>query len=99
MYADDTSLTVASDNANIVERQMNHDICEVHTWLKANKLNLNITKTKYTIIASRHRTRRLGHQFRIEIYNQSLKREKLYKYLGIQMDESITWKDHINNNF
>ena len=96
MYADDTSLTVASDNANILEWQMNHDICEVNTWLKANKLNLNVTKTKYMIIASRHRIRSLGHQFRIEVCNQPLKREKVYKYLGIEIDESIIWKDHIN---
>ena len=96
MYVDDTSLMVASDNANILEWQMNHDVCEVHTWLKANKLNLNITKTKYMIIVSRYRIRSVGHQFRIEVCNQPLKREKVYKYLGIEIDESIIWKDHIN---
>ena len=96
MYADDTSLTVGSDNANILKRQINHDTCEVRTWLKANKLNLNITKTKYMIIASRHRIRCLGHQLRIEVCNQPLKREKVYKYLGLEIDESIIWKDHIN---
>ena len=96
MYADDTSLTVASDNANIFERQINYDVYKVHTWLKANKLNLYITKTKYMIIASRHRIRRLGHQFRIEVCSQPLKRDKVYKYLGIEIDESIIGKDHIN---
>lgn len=96
MYANDTSLKVASDNVNILERQMNYDICEVHTWLKANELNLNITESKDMIIASLHRIRRLGHQFRIEVSNQPLKRERVYKFHGIEIDESIAWKDHVN---
>ena len=96
MYPDDTSLTIASDNVHILEQRMNHDICEIHTWLQANKLSLNVVKTKYMIIASQHKIRYLKHQFQIEVNHQPLKREKGYKYLGIEIDESLTWKDCIN---
>ena len=96
MYADDTSLTIASDNVHILEQRMNHDICEIHTWLQANKLSLNVVKTKYMIIASQHKIRYLKHQFQIEVNHQPLKREKGIKYLGIEIDESFTWKDYIN---
>ena len=96
MFADDTSLTIASDNTNILEQKMNHDIFEIQMWLKANKLSLNVVKTKYMIIASQNKIRQLEHQFQIEVNQQPLKREKGYKYLGIEIDESLTWKDYIN---
>ena len=96
MYPDDTSLTIASNNVYILEQQMIHDICEIHTWLQANKLSLNVVKTKYMIIASQHKIGHLKHQFQIEINHQPLKREKGYKYLGIEIDESLTWKDYVN---
>lgn len=95
MYADDTSLTIASDNVHVLEQQMNHDMSEIHTWLQANKLSLNVVKTKYMIIASQHKIRHLTHQFQIEVNHQLLKREKGYKYLGVEIDDSLTWKDHI----
>ena len=76
MYPDDTSLTIASDNVHILEQQMNHDICEIHSWLQANKLSLNVVNTKYMIIASQHKIRHLKNQFQIEVNHQPLKKKR-----------------------
>ena len=43
MYADDTHLTFAGDNDNI-QLHLNQDLENVHTWLRVNKLTLNMTK-------------------------------------------------------
>ena len=42
MYADDTSLNVAHSDEYMLEKEMNHDLYEIHTWVIANKLSLNI---------------------------------------------------------
>ena len=58
---------------------------------------INVVKTKYVITASQHKIRHLKHQFQIEVNHQPSKRETDgYKYLGIEKDEFLTWKDYIN---
>ena len=55
MYADDTHLTCAGDNADNIQLHLNHDLDNDHNWLKANKLILNMTKTEFMILGSRQR--------------------------------------------
>ena len=50
MFADDTSLTAAGETLGEVERRVNEDLSNVHNWLSANRLNLNIAKTEYVLI-------------------------------------------------
>ena len=48
MYADDTTLYsfLVNFECNDVEREINFELDKVNVWLKANKLSLNVTKTK-----------------------------------------------------
>ena len=55
MYADDTHLTYAGDNADNIQLHLNQDLENVHNWLRANKLTLNMTKTEFMLIGSRQR--------------------------------------------
>ena len=48
MYADDTHLTYAGDNADNIQLHLSQDLENVHSWLRANKLTLNMTKTEFT---------------------------------------------------
>lgn len=52
MYADDTTLTSAAEDVNLLNFQMNHDMNIIQSWLKVNKLTLNVGKTKYMLIGS-----------------------------------------------
>ena len=45
MYADDTSITYASNDVEDIERYVNIDLDRIRIWLAANKLTLNMTKT------------------------------------------------------
>ena len=55
MYADDTSITYAGKDLNEIDDYLNKDLKSVNTWLSANKLTLNLTKTEFLIITSRQR--------------------------------------------
>ena len=55
MYADDTSLTLASTDVDHINYCLNYDLSNVHEWLSANKLTLNMTKTEFMLIASRQK--------------------------------------------
>ena len=47
MYADDTNLTYASADQSDISSMLNRNLETIHEWLKANRLSLNVTKTKY----------------------------------------------------
>ena len=52
MYADDTTLfccleDITSDNKEVV---LNNELQHVHSWLSANRLTLNVQKTKYMLL-------------------------------------------------
>ena len=49
MYVDNTHLTYASDNIDNIQLRLNQDLENVHTWLRANKLALNMTKTEFIL--------------------------------------------------
>ena len=48
MYADDTTLFCNMDN-NVDEHVINNELCKISEWLGANKLSLNISKTKLMV--------------------------------------------------
>ena len=55
MYADDTHLTYASNNIHNIQTSLKEDLENVHSWLRANKLTLNMTKTEFMLIGPRQR--------------------------------------------
>ena len=69
---------------------------KVFRWFNANKLSLNKDKTKYTFF---HKARekdniplKLPSLF---INDREIKRIISIKYLGVLIDEHLTWKEHI----
>ena len=55
MYADDTPLTYADKNVNIIQSCLNEDLLNISKWLIANKLTLNMSKTDFLLIGSRQK--------------------------------------------
>ena len=46
MYADDITLTSAAEDPDTLQVKMNSDLDTIKTWLKVNKLTLNVKKKK-----------------------------------------------------
>ena len=60
----------------------------IQSWLKANKLTLNVKKTRYMLI---------GGKFKLsQIHTRPLDRETKHRTLGVHIDESLNWRPHIN---
>ena len=67
----------------------------VGDWLISNKLTLNIDKSKYMII---HRKKnKISDEFSLAINGSKLERCKQYKYLGVFIDDKLTWKSHVQH--
>ena len=96
MYADDTSITYASNDVEEIERCVNIDFDRIRTWLAANKLTLNTTKTECLLIGFRQRLSTVERNPVIEINPFPIKQVSTSKSLGVHIDGNLSWKCHIN---
>ena len=103
-FADDTTLYISHSNINTLFSIANEQLQNLFTWFCANKLCLNESKTKYIVIRPSHMRPDLT-ELNISINGTQLNRigndcnEKSCKFLGIHIDEHLTWKHHINHIF
>ena len=56
MFADDTNLAAVGETLDEARERAGVDFGNVHKWLRANKLSLNIGKTECVLMGSRHKT-------------------------------------------
>ena len=96
MYAD-TSLTTSSPDPMTLEFKLNSDLKKIQNWLHSNKLTLNVKNTKYAIIDSRYKLNNLNHDFIVSVDNREIERVTSYKYLGVEIDETLSWRNHTDS--
>ena len=101
LFADDTNLLYADKNLKSLETIVNCELTKVVFWLIANKLSLNIKKTSYIIFHPYQK--RINSNIRIKAYDSrtktffDLERKDHVKYLGVIIDQHLSWKHHINH--
>ena len=99
-FADDTSLSITDSNLNTLFRIANIEIKKLYDWFCANRLSLNSKKTKYIVIRSPFIKCDFS-GLNLFINGASLSRigknlkEESTKFLGISIDEHLSWKYHI----
>lgn len=96
MYADDTQITATAETVDELKKIISWDIEKLSTWLSANKLSANATKTEFIIIASNYRLKQFLGDPRIKLRDTTIKRVSKAKLLGVLVDEKLGWADHIN---
>jgi tRNA threonylcarbamoyladenosine modification (KEOPS) complex Pcc1 subunit len=57
MFADDTNIniSIAANSVTELQQIINSELKNLHQWLLANRLSLNVAKTEFMIIGSRQR--------------------------------------------
>ena len=93
LFADDTFLCYQHENFDTLINNVNAELEKVFTWLTANRLTLNVGKSKFMIVTKK----------RIDLSNISIKLNgtnlescESYKYLGVYFDKNLNWKVHID---
>ena len=65
-------------------------------WLDTNKLSLYLVKTKYMIIASSSNLKSVDFSTLIKLKGKSIKRVLKTDYLGLIIDEKLSWVDYVS---
>ena len=89
-------LTSSAEQPCVLEHKMKYDMNLIQSWLSAHKLTLNVKKTKYMLIGSKFKFSHINSDFTVKVNNTPLERVIKHKSLGVQIDESLNWRPHIN---
>ena len=91
---DDTSIYFESGNSEQLQKVVNYELKHVKKWLDANKVALNVDKTNYVIFHSPQKP--LYENSAIKFGKQHVKKAKHIKFLGLLLDENLSWKHHLS---
>ena len=97
MFADDTNLFYSNKDITTLFEVVNKELVNINTWFQANKLSLNANKTKYVLFHKSRSKKNIPADLpMLKISETEIKREHSLKFLGVMVDENLTWKDHID---
>jgi len=96
LFADDSNIFLhANYNIQDLYSDANKALTEISYWRSANKLNINVSKTNYSLYTLQ--SQKLVSSEKLMFKNIEIQRSTVIKYLGLYIDEQLTWKDHLNS--
>lgn len=93
LFADDAALIYNASSLTELKDNMEHDLKTLNDYLSNNSLKLNFAKTNYLIFYLKHRPQNLFDE--LEYMGDCIKRVDSIRYLGLIINSSLTWSDHI----
>ena len=94
------TIIYAEKDLNKLEVVVIEELLKLCAWLNSNKLSLNVSKSNFVIFYPYQR--QLHREVNLKILDNnleqlvSLERKTYVKYLGVLIDENLSWKHHIN---
>ena len=96
LFADDTSAFTSHHDLSTLNIIMNNGLDKLNTWFRSNKLSLNLKKTNYMLLGTRNKTNQFKDKFNLSINDTELDEVNAFKFLGVTVDQNLTWKNHID---
>ena len=100
MYADGTSICHQSHNLAQLNEAINSELKQLDTWLNGSKLSLNVVKTSSMLISNKQRYKIIkdsNEGLQLHINGDELALVQSSRYLGVYVDTSLNWKEHIKS--
>ena len=94
LFADDTNVFLNGRDPNELVTIMNGELLNIVDWLDCNRLSLNVSKTHFILFRSQGMRKPVVNESLV-IKNESIKQDHQTKFLGVVMDEKLTWCEHV----
>ena len=100
LFADDTTFQVSGVDLDQLFAYANSELAKSTIWFKANKLTLNVKKTKFMLFSDTNscigtNQLKIGDQI-IEQIGTNCK-EKYFRFVGHVLDDRLNWEGHIEH--
>ena len=92
LYADDANILISGNTIYEIEQKFEILSRNFENWINLNGLTLNVKKTNFMIFANRKIDEL---HFSPKIFNWKIERKQSSRFLGVIINENLTWKDHI----
>jgi hypothetical protein len=92
LYADDTSVLIMASTINELQTKFNSMLNFMNAWFTANGLSLNTEKRNIVKFSSNHLQ---DDTFYINFQNKIMKGANNIKFLGLELDKHMNWKNDI----
>ena len=91
LFADDTNIFLDDVSLSSLKNNVNQELENLNLWFQAKKLSLNVKKTIYIVFG--HNNRNLD--IHVKINNEEIEHVQEVKFLGIFIDNELSWKPRI----
>ena len=95
LFADDTSIILSHENFESLMKDANAGIAKMSDWFQTNKLSLNVSKSNFIIFTGKNKNYDQS-MAKLSIGLNDLKQVPYTKFLGVLIDERLSWQMHIN---
>ena len=96
LFADDTKLFCSDSNIKAVFEIVNQELSQINDWFLANKLSLNVEKTKWMLFHKLRDQKNIPSKFpSLQLNGNIIEKENSLKFLSVILDEHLTLKKHI----
>ena len=92
LYADDANILISGPNMAEIENIFNSLARKLEIWVNTNGLALNLKKTNYIIFSN---TKIHDIPFKPKLCKFDLERKSSSRFLGVIINEQLTWNQHI----
>ena len=96
LFADDTTISLVGNNCSLLSSSLQSCLDIASSWMTNNGLKLNADKTKCMLIRS-SRTRVDPPPLHIHLSGSEIEQVSSFKLLGVLVNDTLTWTDHINH--
>ena len=104
LYADDTNIFITGNTKKDVFQKANAVVKQVYKYMTSNLLHINTTKCNFMYfrpnIHSRNicaRTTAFDRDCKLYLNGTVIKQVSSVKFLGVTIDENLTWRPHLDN--
>jgi hypothetical protein len=94
LFADDTTIFLSHKDQKTLEETLNAELTHVSNWLAANKLSLNVGKSNVLLFRGRNQTLP---PINLIINGLPVSEKDSAKYLGVMIDNRLTFSKHIEH--
>ena len=95
LFADDTTIFFPHKDLKVLEETINNELTHVSKWLTANKLSLNVGKSNVLLFCGKNKKSTTS--INIKINGLAVEEKEYTKYLGILIDNKLTFSKHIQH--
>ena len=94
LFADDTNSFHSSRNLTQLTNMISTELTNVVNWLNASRLSLNVENANFMVLRHNGKNQECPN---IHINGSQIKEVSSTKFLGVFIDNKLSWAEHINH--